>query len=341
MELLMKCRLIALLITFSQILSAGWTPLHQAIKRHDIEQVNTILDQPKPPVNERDTHGNTPAHIAMRYACDSAIYTLIKHGATVDTKNSAHETPAKIRRNQIKEIERQLGKQILTEDEIHRKHLFPKLHCNRTVVSKYDSDIFTPYPLTPLHEGAKNNDISLIRNTIQKGNVDINAQKYAYFSPTPLHLASRIGNLEAVKELTGFNASLNTSAIIDQEPQDDPIYLSKSPFLLGTPLHTAAYYGHNKIVQYYIDTQKISPDQPTKNGFSALYFATKQGYLPVVKTLLQKGANADGTNPGLPPTFVATRCARHSIFEELIKYATPERTFNFEAYNPEYINFNK
>ena len=116
---------------------------------------------------------------------------------------------------------------------------------------------------------------------------------------TPLHLAARHGHLDIVKALTvPFDALPDSYGITDNEG--------------CTPLHLAARHGHEEIVKELLSNAIIKVgitkmnsnfdvlmnaetkvDIPDKNGFTPLHYATYEGNLDIVKTLISAKANVD------------------------------------------------
>lgn len=91
----------------------------------------------------------------------------------------------------------------------------------------------------------------------------------------PIHQAARTGNLGKVKEVLQR----------DGAPED---LLSRQNSFGETPLYVAAENGHALVVSEllkHLDSQIASI--PAKNGYDAFHVAAKQGYLEVLKELLQ------------------------------------------------------
>ena len=59
----------------------------------------------------------------------------------------------------------------------------------------------------------------------------------------------------------------------------------------GTPVLIASEFGHLAVVQLFTKWN-ASLDEQMKNGYSALLFAIRNGHLPIVKHLLNAGANS-------------------------------------------------
>ncbi|CAG8706848.1 21822_t:CDS:2, partial [Gigaspora rosea] len=87
---------------------------------------------------------------------------------------------------------------------------------------------------------------------------------------TPLHYAASRGHLEIVKWLI-----IDAGAIVDLEDQTGETALLK-----------AAYSGHADVVAWLVRKQ-ANIEQKDNDGWTALHNASAQGYLPIVKHLLE------------------------------------------------------
>lgn len=94
---------------------------------------------------------------------------------------------------------------------------------------------------------------------------------YSSTGDTPLHLAARTGNFEAVKLLIDSNANIDCMNSVNA----------------NTALHEAAKNGHIQIVQYLVD-RGAKLDIKNQLGNTALMVATLQGNLEIVSLLCNK-----------------------------------------------------
>ena len=74
-----------------------------------------------------------------------------------------------------------------------------------------------------------------------------------------------------------------------KEVEGSPNPNSKEGFTLRTPLHKAAFFGHDTVVSYLLElgAEKNAQDH---DGDTALHDAAKMGHLEVVKCLVEGGA---------------------------------------------------
>ena len=170
------------------------------------------------------------------------------------------------------------------------------------------------YGITPLLQASRSGDATLIGMLI-KGGADVAATHPD--GETSLMAASRTGHLDAVKLLMEAGANANVADSYQQE----------------TPLMWAAAEGHVAVVNELlkagadpnrqahingIDERKHG-DHPT-GGFTALHFATRNGYEDVAAALIKGGADPKATNgDGLTPSMVAIANDRFDFAAKLVE----------------------
>jgi ankyrin repeat protein len=83
---------IALEVPVSAAANGHW-PLHSAVKRHDGELIEVLLDGTDSDVDCTDRYGNTPLHFAARFGLPGICSLLTDYGADVDRRNRMGFTP--------------------------------------------------------------------------------------------------------------------------------------------------------------------------------------------------------------------------------------------------------
>src|SRR3954463_8301439 len=174
------------------------------------------------------------------------------------------------------------------------------------------------YGITPLLQAARTGDATLIGMLIKAG-ADIAATHPD--GETPLMAASRTGHLGAVKQLLEAGANANVADSYQQE----------------TPLMWAAAEGHVDVVNELLKAgadanrqahvngieERKHGDYPS-GGFTALMFATRNGYDAVAEALIKGGADPKLTNAdGLTATMVAITNDRFDLAKKLIELGAP------------------
>ena len=117
-----------------------------------------------------------------------------------------------------------------------------------------------------------------------------------------LHKAATAGNLDDVIRLINSGAKIN----------------HKYSIYFTTPLIEASINGHDTVVDYLISKEADLNSVDNENN-SALIFACKERYLPIVKSLIKAGADKDIQNTyGETGLIIAAAGGYESIVNELI-----------------------
>lgn len=143
-----------------------------------------------------------------------------------------------------------------------------------------------------LSEAAKHDDFEMFEKCADEEAIDMNVTNAMDDRQTPLHYASRNGNDKMIEILLKKRAKV--SAVTDTNHE--------------TALHLAANRGHEIVVRMLLqatrgEETKRYVDMKTKNeGWTALHFAAKAGYVGVMKILMRFGATynlkgRDGKTP--------------------------------------------
>ncbi|CAG0907099.1 unnamed protein product, partial [Cyprideis torosa] len=156
---------------------------------------------------------------------------------------------------------------------------------------------------------------------------------------TPLHMASRFGNIETALLLLVKGANVNAST----EDGWTPLHFSSekghndiSLLLIEwgadvcattcdgqSPLFLCSSNGHKEVVNLLLD-QGAEIDSVTESGFTAIQFACQEGHLDVVKALADRKARADTvTVNGLTPLRSACNNGRWDVVSLLIERYGP------------------
>lgn len=107
-----------------------------------------------------------------------------------------------------------------------------------------------------------------------------------------LHGACREGDLGLVRR-----------ALLDEEC--DPNARDKHS---RTPIHLAAWAGHDEVVEELLKAEGINVGAAAKDDTMAIHFACQKGHLKVVKHLLEKESNVNAkTRKGVTPLMMAAQ----------------------------------
>ena len=163
---------------------------------------------------------------------------------------------------------------------------------------------------TALHEAVKSGNITITKSLIRKG-ANINAVHDNF--GTPLMYATELGELKIIKLLISSGASLmlrnsNGYSLVQNIPisgnmdvlkyyQSLNIDLKDKALKDGwTIMITAAGDGTLEMFKYLVETMKFPTDDKTIDNYSEFLAAVNNSNAPIVKYLLEKGANPNEKN---------------------------------------------
>ncbi|CAD7937647.1 unnamed protein product [Amoebophrya sp. A25] len=81
-----------------------------------------------------------------------------------------------------------------------------------------------------------------------------------------------------------------------QEMEDHPMTemnLLYNDHISRVPLHLAAYYGHNEVVERILEICPESSDRQAQDGFLPAHFAAQQGHMECLRILVQQAGKKD------------------------------------------------
>jgi ankyrin repeat protein len=182
--------------------------------------------------------------------------------------------------------------------------------------------------LTPLIIAAENGHLGIVKALLDH-NADANAWAYGFNGLFALTQASFNGHTAIVRLLIekGANVNMRTTlgltALISAaqngheeivkmllEHGADPDAQAKKEVGGMFPLRQAAVEGHNSIVQLLLRNE-ASINMQDAHGANPLIFASQNGHLETVLTLLKHGANAFVQAPGYHNIFALKQAARN------------------------------
>lgn len=140
--------------------------------------------------------------------------------------------------------------------------------------------------MTPLSEACINGSAALVDLLLKAG---VNPNTPIGTGAPPIMTCAKTGSVEAVRTLLVAHADVNAS-----EPSQNQ-----------TALMWAAAERHPAVVQTLIEA-KADLLAHTKNGFTALHFAAREGDIESARLLLDAGVNVDVRSQGATPLLVAT-----------------------------------
>lgn len=159
----------------------------------------------------------------------------------------------------------------------------------------------------------KKSNVELVRDIIYSGILDINADEYEEGNLTPLHVATKSDNYEAVKLLLECGADMHK-----------PEYRGTT-----TPLDFALIFQNSKMIRLFlnkIDNINIQDD----DGRSKLHDATLGNRYTSARLLLEYGANPNIRDfiDGSTPMFIAIEKGHEDILILLLQNGAEPNAVN-------------
>ena len=179
----------------------------------------------------------------------------------------------------------------------------------------------TPVPLrvlsdglTPLHEAARDDDVSEVNALLAKG-AEVNAKDRDGY--TPLHAAALLGHVNVVNALLSKGAEVNAKMTYG-----------------WMPLQLAAKYGHVDVVNALL-SKDAEVDAKDEDGYTPLHDAACNGHVNVVNALLAKGAKVDAKDrDGYTPLHEAADSGHVNVVNALLAKGAEVNTEDKYAWTP-------
>ena len=269
-------------LALGAMVGAQATTVLEAARRGDLDAVRALLKQGAD-VNVAEGDGTTALHWAARAGDADLVQMLVYAGANVKaaTRLGAY-TPL-----------------MMAAQGGHSAAVAALLAGGSDV--KATSTTGT----TPLMFAAESGDTRTVTMLVEGGS-DLNAKETA-MGQTPLMFAAAYDRVEVVKLLIAKGADMKaTSKVVDLTKLSSP---EEEFFRQRAETQRRGEGGQRPpdvagVTRQYRYNELVG----TSGGFSALHFATRQGFFDVVKALVEAGADVNQVNPGdrSTPLVVAT-----------------------------------
>jgi ankyrin repeat protein len=231
--------------------SYGRYPIHEACVGGYIETIGLLLkvSESNSISARRDHEGATPLHLAAEAGHTRAVEVLVEEGkADIFAQDSFGFTS----------LDR-----AIKSSEVESAQLLLRKSCQE-LGSQLHKKGHAGYTL--LHQAAILGYVEGIELLLQaSAGADIPEE----WGNTPLNLAARHGHLDTVK-------LLGKATPVDFKCPE------------GGPLHVAAKYGRNDIVDVLLEESNINPRSRDCIGFTALHWAAIMGHVSVVEKLVRR-----------------------------------------------------
>jgi len=254
--------------------SHGSASLHVASREGRIKIVRLLLDH-RADANQSDSHGSTSLHIASREGRSDIVQLLLDRGANSDHPDSGGLTPLHVAsqrgRKEIVELLLERGTDANHSDDVgwtplHLASWESHNDVARSLPNGFLNINSEPWESdTSLHSVSSSDRIMVITALLEHGRANVDAQNMYWW--TPLHVASRGGNLEIVQRLLEGSADVNAQAMDG-----------------STPLHVAAFNGDLDVVELLL---KNGGDPHTLNeeGDTPFQVASRKKFEQVARLL--------------------------------------------------------
>ena len=291
----------------------GSTPLHQAARNADVDQVKTQLAQACVDVNLVNRYGFTPLHYAARVGSPEIARLLLQAGAKLDADMGDQVTPLHEAAGKGKIAVVQLllaaGADINMGDRTHMTPLIDAVHAGSVETAKFllehGADVHkATWRESPLSAAVSKGTPAMVALLIGAG-ADVNTEAIGgeQTQPRPMiDIAAERGDAEILRQLISAGAKIDGG--------------SKRT---GVALEGAVKGGHLEAIRLLL-TAGADPGARSAYGEDTLlHMAAEKGQLDAMKLLLDAGAavNAEGSQKETP-LHVAVRSGRLEAVNLLI-----------------------
>jgi ankyrin repeat protein/GTPase SAR1 family protein len=257
------------------------SPLHSAVRQHQLEEVRRLLDEPDVDVNCVNSNHETPLHLACALDNSCIVEILIAFGSNVYIKDSDNkDCYGRMNSLEICNLVNRL------------------LYYSQTVW--LEGPTFTEKDC-PLHSAVKLGQLEIVQVILDHKRVDINDKNSAH--ETPLHIACAMGHNSIVHMLI-----INGASMCERDNYNN------------APIHRAAGMGHTDIVDM-ITEFGCDPAIRGYQGRSLLHFACGSGNVKLLDMLVQRkflDPVNDRDACGLTPLHIAVLCGHEKIINIML-----------------------
>uniref|UniRef100_A0A8B9GR39 Ankyrin 1 n=1 Tax=Amazona collaria TaxID=241587 RepID=A0A8B9GR39_9PSIT len=300
----------------------GFTPLYMAAQENHLEVVKFLLENGANQ-NVATEDGFTPLAVALQQGHENVVAHLINYGTKgkvrlpalhIAARNDDTRTAAVLLQNDP-------NADVLSKTGFTPLHIaahYENLSVAQLLLNRGASVNFTPQNgITPLHIASRRGNIIMVRLLLDRG---AQIETRTKDELTPLHCAARNGHVRIAEILLDHGAPIQAK--------------TKNGF---TPLHIACKKNHIRVMELLLKTG-ASIDAVTEvggmhhppswlltpfslqSGLTPLHVAAFMGHLPIVKTLLQRGASPNVSNVKVEtPLHMAARAGHTDVAKYLLQ----------------------
>lgn len=306
----------------------GQTALHHAAEKDNVNVVEFIVEH-HGDIDMKDNQGNTALHVAVINDSYETLKCLLKYDADSTLLNNDLKAPIHLatEHNKVRILEELVKHKEGIGTTVRGRHgrtalhiaaIFDRAECIRILLSQTACcpRIACDNGYYPIHEAAKNASANALKALLDWGQSRGYAKEdmmkcYDADGNVPLHSAVHAGDIKAVKLCLESGAVISTQQhdlstpvhlacaqgameivklMFESQNEQKSSCLSISDAQKMTPLHCAAMFDHQDLVEYLI-TEGADINAPDKEGRSVLLLAAARGAWNTVKILLKMGAS--------------------------------------------------
>ncbi len=336
-------------------------PIHDAANSGDLAQVKAVLKANPDQVQTKDSHNNTPLHIAAIGGHLEVVRYLLDAGADInagDNENSSAIVNACLRGHlDIVKLMVERGASVTMADENLMTPLhFAALGGNVEIIGLLldrgaDINAANSFGTTPLMNAAGRQPVEAVELLVQRG-ADVEVQ--TNLGQSVLASAARGGSVQICETFIAAGADVNDTDSLNSTPMIEAARRGRSEIvdLLvqhdasvnvanssgTTPLHNAARHGHGSVASILIK-KGADPNHQDGNGRSPLWYAVRQGHTDICAALLNAGAEVtkQEITKGWTPLHLAATKGYVDIAEALLAAGADADAKDNDGQTPAYM----
>ncbi|KAE9556622.1 hypothetical protein FO519_000028 [Halicephalobus sp. NKZ332] len=230
--------------------------VHLAAQRGSPKMIKLLIENGLS-IEERDNRGQTPLHFAAEENHLQLVRTLIEEKADKEARDERGFTPllAAASRDSLEVVRELLGQTLITALSFYGENIV-------LVAVKHNATKVVKFLFNPVH---KDEFKDIVRIMLKQVDIHLNC---------PLHFVAQTGNIEILKLIIPFYQEINMR---NNE--------------IKTPLHIAARFGHTEVARQLLHVSVCSINLVDIHQKTSLFAAVENGSIPMIKLLLENGAN--------------------------------------------------
>lgn len=272
---------------------AGWTPLHAAIEKNQLDVYTVLVESPLIDLDRQNQLGFTPVYLSARFNRVDLLRDLLRRGASVDKCSETGWSPL------LGSVQKAMGFQECVEALLDNGA--DVNHRNANGVSALYLACFNAFSDIArllLAKGALVNIVddknwSALHTTVQESTGHVETAKVLVAAGINVNLTTEAGSTALY--LSTLHSFLEISTLLCEEGGADPNIASADGWspLLGLCSKDSSAGSRAALVRLLLKNG-ADVNQCKQDGVSPLYLAGLNGYVDIAELLL---AHEDGADP--------------------------------------------